>query len=125
MKRIKALLLALTITGCASTQTYHAAPQFYRAKGQDDQIQISGQVKQDYEYKITGDKYANRVTITFNGTIQIDGLLDARGFGEFSGQPFQEKPTSASCSSKPVSKGWVELKCIVFIDNERAATLTM
>lgn len=125
MKRITALLLALTVTGCASTATYHASPQFYRAKGQDDQIQITGQVKQDVSYSITGDKASNKVSIFFNGQTQIEGLLDGRGFGEFSGQKYNDKNTSASCSAKHVSKEWVELKCIVFIDNERAATLIM
>lgn len=125
MKRITALLLALTVTGCASTHTFQAAPQFYRAKGQDNQIQITGKVQQDIKYSITGDTYLNKVTIYFNGMPQIEGLLDIQQNGELSGQPFEGKNTSASCSGKPVTREWTELKCIVFIDNERAATLIM
>lgn len=125
MKRITALLLALTVTGCASTHTFQAAPQFYRAKGQDNQIQITGNVQQDYEDKILYGTVKNKVTIYFNGIPQIEGLLDAQQNGELSGHPFEGKNTSASCSGKPVTREWTELKCIVFIDNERAATLIM
>jgi hypothetical protein len=125
MKKIAALLLTLVITGCATTKTYQASPQFYRAKGQDNQVQITGKIDQDYNFKITGDTYSNKVTIFFDGKPQIEGHLDRSQTGELTGQPYNDKPTSASCSAKVVSKDWVELKCIVFVDNERAATLTM
>lgn len=125
MKRITALLLALTVTGCASTHTFQASPQFYRAKGQDDQIQITGKIVQDIKQGAFTATIKNHVTIFFNGQPQIDGFLDGSQSGELSGQPFEGKNTSASCSAKAVTKDWSELKCIVFIDNERAATLIM
>lgn len=125
MKKTLLAALLLTLTACATSNTYHASPQLYRAKGQENQLQITGKVQQDHAFKITGDTYANRVSIYFDGKEQINDLLDDRGFGEFTGQPYNNKPVTASCSSKHVSKGWVELKCIVFIDNERAVTLTM
>jgi len=125
MKNTIIAAFLLSLFGCASTHTFQASPQHYRAKGEDKQIEITGQVKQDHEFKITGDTSSNKVTIFFDGKTQIEGFLDNRGFGEFSGQTYHEKNTTASCSSKKVSKGWVEIKCIVFIDNERAATLTM
>lgn len=125
MKRITALLLALSITGCASTHTFQAAPQYYRAKGQDNQIQITGKIQQDMKEGVFTSTIKNHVTIFFNGAPQIDGYLDGQQTGELTGQPYEGKNTSASCSAKAVTKEWSELKCIVFIDNERAATLTM
>lgn len=123
MKRITAILLTLILTGCAGVNTYQAAPQAYRAKGQDNQTQITGKI--DQKYNTFGNHESNKVTIYFDGKAQIEGVLDRSQTGELTGEPYNGKPTSASCSAKKVSDKWVELKCIVFIDNERAATLTM
>lgn len=121
-----ALLIAALLAGCATTKTYQASPQQYRAKGQENQVQITGKVDQNHDYKITtGDIYTNRVTIYIDGKEYLSDTLDPHGSGEFTGQKYNDKLVTASCSSKHVAKGWVELKCIVFIDNERAATLIM
>lgn len=122
-KLISALLLALT--GCTTLHSYDAAPQFYRAKGQEDQLKITGKINQKFEDKFVYGLVTNKVTIFFNDQPQIEGYLDKQQTGDLTGQPYNGKPVSASCSSKLVSENWRELKCIVFIDNERAATLTM
>lgn len=114
MKRITALLLALTVTGCAST--YHAAPQAYRAKGQDNQIIITG--------KADSSLTENKVHLYFDGLEQISGELDRHYNAELTGKPYNGKNTSATCTGTRKTSAWVEVRCIVFIENERAATLT-
>lgn len=125
MKKTIIAAVLLSLTACATTHTYQAAPQHYRAKGQENQTEITGKIIQDMKEGVFTSTIKNHVTIYFNGQSQIDGYLDASQTGEIAGQPFEGKKTSASCSAKAVTKEWAELKCIVFIDNERAATLTM
>lgn len=125
MKKSTLIALAMLVSACATTHTFESSPQFYRAKGQDDQTKITGKVEQYHKDKFVTAEWSNKVTIYFNGQPQIVGNLDAEMTGEFTGEPFNGKATSTSCSTKRLSKTVAELKCIVFIDNERAATVTM
>lgn len=118
-----ALIIAALVSGCATTHTYQASPQAYRAKGQENQTHITGKIEQ--KYNNFGLIDYNKIVIFFDGQPQITGTLDAAMTGEFVGDDYQGKKTAASCSTKPVTKEWGETKCIIFIDNERAATLTM
>lgn len=118
MKKITTLLLALLISGCASTHL--SAPQNYRSKGDDNAVQITGKI--DKKEAFLSNEYI--VTVFFNGLEQIKFKLDGSATGEGIGLPYQGKQTSTSCSSKRFNEYAIEVRCIVFIDNERTVTLT-
>lgn len=112
------LLTALMLTACATQ--YQAAGQNYRPAGNEKQIQITGQLLQKYNAFST----EHQATIYFNGSPQITIPLDSKYFGEATGQPLNGKTTSADCTGKRTSKTNVEIRCMVFIDNEKTVTLT-
>ena len=118
MKKITTLLLALLISGCASTHL--AAPQNYRTKGDDNAVQITGKI--DKKELLLSDEFI--VSVFFNGFEQIKFKLDDSATGDGIGLPYQGKQTSSSCSSKRINEHTLDVRCIVFIDNERTVTLT-
>lgn len=125
MKKSSALILSLLLNACVHNASYTSAPQYYRAKGQETQTVISGKLDQMHKEGVITDQRKNSLTIYFDGKTQIIGDLDEQGTGEFTGTDYNGKKTSASCSAKQTSATTAEVKCIVFIDNERAATLIM
>lgn len=125
MKKTALFVALLSLSACATNHTFTAAPQQYRAKNSEQQITITGKVDQELKRNVLKNSLSSDVTIFFNGTPHITGRLDQQGFGEFNGQPYNDLPTSASCSSKHITQNTGELRCIVFINGERAATLTM
>lgn len=119
MRKLTLFLAFAVLSGCA-TQTYKAAEQNYRPKGADTSVKINGAL-----FVKPGAFDADRaVGIYFNDSKQIVIPIDRNGNGEASGATFGGKPTSAACSGRPVSSNSTEVRCMVFIDNERTVTLT-
>jgi hypothetical protein len=103
------VLIASILVGCASTAPTHT----YRPRGSiDDAWAITGKYNE-----ITG-----KIDIYINGTNVIDSNVSIwDGSGEVSAK-YQDKSVTASCNN--VSKLFASYEqCIVFVDNERAATL--
>ncbi len=115
MRNILTIALIVGLSGCASQ--YQAAGQNYRLKGEESTIEIQGKLNDS----AFGNK--NNAEISFNGELQINVPLDYRYFGDASGKPYKGKPTSASCTAKQLSSS-TEVRCMVFVDNERTVTLT-
>lgn len=118
MKHAAILALIVGLTGCATQ--YQAASQNYRLKGENDTLEIKGEL-------FNGNnpiKADNHVQIRFNGVDQIKVPVDRSYFGEANGEPYKGKQTSASCTGKKTSRYSVEVRCMVFVDNERTVTLT-
>jgi len=114
-----ALLLALAISGCA-TQTFKAATQNYRIKGEDNATVINGAIfhqKQAFGHD-------SGAGIYLDGILHIKVPLDQAFSGEATGMDYKGKSTAASCSGNRTSQATVEVRCMVFIDNERTVTLT-
>lgn len=114
MKNVVILALFVGLSGCATQ--HQAAGQNYRFKGSDNAIEIQGKLNKTLTDSI--------VDITFNGESQIKVNLDYQYFGDASGLPYNGKPTNASCSGKRSSRYSVEVRCMVFVDNEKTVTLT-
>ena len=100
------LLVAIVITGCTTT----APSQGYLAPGSTaSPWQISGEL---FDF--------TNVKIFVNGSIVIDERLSLlSGDGEFHSS-YRGKQISANC----YTDGWGGTKCLVFVDNEKAATLS-
>lgn len=119
MNKLLTALLVLAVTGCA-TNTHKAATQNYRLKGAENTTTINGALLHDY--KIASDEYA--VGIYIDETMHIKFPLDSQLNGEGTGLDYQGKKTSATCTGRKVSASTTEVRCMVFIDNERTVTLT-
>lgn len=120
MRYLMILLSLLFITSCASTQVFKSAEQNYRLKSDDNLISIKGAIIKD-DKTFTSD-FA--VGIYFNDAIQIKFNLDNQLNGEGNGTNFKGKSTSATCTGRKVAQNVDEVRCLVFIDNEKTVTLT-
>jgi hypothetical protein len=119
MKKLLLALLAVTVTGCAGNQVFKAAPQNYRLKDSDKTVEIKGAVFKKSGV-LTSDVW---VGIYFDNPLQIEIPLDSQFNGENTGKDFEGKKTSATCNGREKSS-IIEVRCTVFIDNEKTVTLT-
>lgn len=100
------LLFVTALTGCTTV----APSQGYRPAGSTAAPwQISGEL---FDF--------TNVRIFVNGAKVIDERLSLlSGDGEFHSS-YRGKPVSTNC----YTDGWGAIKCLVFVDNEKAATLS-
>jgi hypothetical protein len=61
--------------------------------------------------------------VQINGEEVISGQLSTKATGELNGA-YKNHLIIATCSSEQKTKNWIDVRCMIFIDNERAATLT-
>lgn len=113
MKAFAIISAAAILAGCATTtpvQSYR--PANYAGAAWN----ISGSL----------DEVSNKLTVTINGQKAVEGALSMwDSSGELSGK-YEGRNVAASCrSSGTVSRYYSNYKreCIIFVDNERAATL--
>jgi len=121
MKKTIFLVAAIALTGCAVNKTHESAAQNYRLQGAENAIAITGKLDQKRVLDVVTESVFH---IYFDGTEQITGSLDRNLGGEFTGMQYNGKPTSAACSSKKTGETTAEVRCMVFIGNERTVTLT-
>lgn len=120
MKTLSVLLLALGLSACVA-QVSKPAPQSYRLAGDDALVNVTGEAT----YKPGLISHDTDVRIMFDNVLMISGKLGRDFNGEFSGAAYKGRPTSASCNSRYVAGGRaVEVRCSVFLGNERIANLT-
>lgn len=128
-KAIIPALILVALTGCTSMHTFESPPQNHNLKGTNQTVKITGNVHQTIKEGVIQDEMTSKLSIYFDGVLKISGYLGLQNTGEFTGQNFENKKTSASCSSKFVTQisttlALYDTNCIVFIDNERTVTLT-
>jgi hypothetical protein len=105
-KKIILGIALLALIGCAT-----AAPQFYRARGSEVQHTITGKsVGRFYKIYVDGEEVISKATGWLSGNSEATGN-------------FHGKVVSSSCHT---ALGLLtdSIVCTVFMDNERAATLT-
>lgn len=127
LHRFAVVSLALIMTACAGAPTV-SQPGFYRPRGADQQMQITGSLSAPDVFKV-----GRTVTINIDGTRAASGDSEA----SFSGT-WQGRKVDADCSH--TGGPWTGLtaatlslvgadrpgvKCLVFVDGERAASLTL
>ena len=108
------LLSLLALSACATT--YTSPTQYYRAAGQTDRLAISGTLLRSPGMTTV----TNTVDIFINGR-RVTGGEFSGGSAEFFGD-FDGKPVSADCSTV-LSGDLVNVRCVVYVSGERAATL--
>lgn len=112
MKKLAFILAITTVTGCATT----APTQYYRAAGETEQISITGKYSPMAGFNGT-------IIIAINNETVINTKLPFGSSFELAGT-FNNKSVDAVCSKLQATVASYPVKCLVLIDNERAATLS-
>lgn len=116
----KLLFLSLFLTACAGT-VYHkneAAPQYATIDGNN--VKISGLIENIEQGGLKGDKA--RVTVLFDDKPMIQGYLNDDYAADIASE---NKRFATTCNALRKSKNWIEIRCIVFVDNVRTVTLSL
>lgn len=125
MLKILVLALVVGLVGCASKgevmQRSVSPGQSYRLAGNDNAISIDGNI----EIISSGafGSNTNQLNVYFDKRKVILGNLSADYSGEVNGN-WAGKNVSASCTSKLRHDKGYDVRCMVFIENERTVTLT-
>lgn len=116
-------ILSVLLVGCVQTTQDISPAQSYRPKGSDDLWRISGNLDSEYKEDLMGMHVKRVLNVHINGEKVITGQLSAKATGELSGN-YQGHSIISSCSSEQKTQNWVDVRCMILVDNERAATLT-
>lgn len=111
------LIASLLMAGCVSM---HESPaQNYRLAGEENPVNITGHIERK-------DSIVTEATlhVQFNGQEVLSGKLGPQYTGDIAGGIYQGKPVSSTCSSIRKSNGGYDVRCMVFVANERTVTLT-
>lgn len=123
MRKIPAGLMAIALAACSTVQS----PQsFYRAPGDAAQLAIGGTVTQRV-FALTANGYSHQVEITINGETVIIGDMGGANSADYSTQ-WQGRHITASCmtlaSDRFLSRA-PTARCLIFVNGERAGTVSM
>jgi hypothetical protein len=123
MKRIFYPLAVLALAGCTTTWQDESAVQTYRPAGAEELWRITGQLDNTMKEGLVKTTVDRNLTVTINGDTAAQGLISWDGNGRIDGA-YQDRAVEADCNGRRVSPNWVDIRCMILVDNERAATLT-
>jgi hypothetical protein len=125
MKRLMGLLAGVMLASCTSTAKDVSPSQSYRLAGAQNAWKITGSMDSEVTHGLglIPDQVKRTVTIYVNGDPVINGTLSPAATGELSGT-YQDRSIDTICSSEQKTPTWLDVRCMVLVDNERAATLT-
>ncbi len=128
MKGLQLLTAGLAVSllaGCAATNVENmekSDSQYYRAAGASQQMKISGTLDASFNY-FALNRPDPVLTVFVDEQKALQGTLSPSYTGEVTGR-HNGMNVDSVCSSEQKTRDWVEVRCLVFVDNERAATLT-
>lgn len=109
------------LTGCVTTTSDVSPRQSYRPNGSKELWDISGSMNSEYN-QITG-AVQRVLDVYINDEPTIHGTLSPMATGELSGK-YKNHKVNSICASEMKTETWLDVRCTILIDNERAATLT-
>lgn len=115
------LILAVLLSGCAINAMDVSPRQSYRPPGSKELWDISGSMHSNYD-RLTG-VTLRQLAVSINETPVINGNLSAMATGELTGR-YKDHKVNSICTSEVKTESWMDVRCTILIDNERAATLT-
>ena len=125
---IRAIAVALgvsVLTGCATSAIGTSATETYRLSGdQDTPWAISGEIITQTMLGTPTGMQPNTLVVSVNGEEAIRGNLDRNQEGTIRGS-YQGHAMESVCNSKVISSSWIQVDCMILVDNERAVTLTL
>ena len=117
-------LVALLVLGACTTSTSDVSPaQYYRPAGAGPQWKITGDLQSEYTEDMFGTTVQRTLHVYIDGERVVTGQLSPMATGELSGQ-YKGLPVDTVCTSEQKTPTWIDVRCMVLVDNERAATLT-
>jgi hypothetical protein len=123
MNKVLSIFILLFLTGCATTTKDVSPAQSFRPKGSEDLWRITGHIDSEFKQGLMGDTVSRILNVYINGTLAIKGGLSPKATGELIGK-YEEHDIVSICASELKAKNWIEVRCTILVDNERAATLT-
>lgn len=113
------------LTGCATSAVGTSATETYRPVGHEGAPwSLSGNI---YTQTVLGSPTGLQpaeLVITINGKEAARGNLNSRQEGTISGN-YEGRAIESVCNSNQVSPSWIQVDCMILVDNERAVTLTL
>lgn len=123
-----ALAALVTVSGCA-TKAAATHAQIYRPAGSDQAMTIQGAIsskpgliKNEYSVFVRIDNVTRiglKLSPQGNGEISCPAGIDIDGC-----EPFSDRDLSLTCTGSTNNNRLKSVTCFVFIDNEKATTLT-
>lgn len=104
-----------------------AAPQNFRPRGIESAWKITGHLESELLRDVaSGYERVKRRTlhVRINGEKVLVGDLSQDAVGEVSGH-YGGLPVDAVCSSEVKTETWMEVRCVIVINQERTVTLVM
>lgn len=117
------ILLSVIVSACATISRDVSPPQSFRPKNSENLWRITGSLDNEFKQGVVSAHVKRILHVHINGEEVITGQLSARATGELTGS-YQNHPIIATCSSEQKTANWIDVRCMILIDNERAATLT-
>jgi uncharacterized protein YceK len=123
--KILLLAAALIVSGCSSQAIDQSPTQTYRPAWSADQISITGKMDTEWKRKLTGMYVGRKVTVLFNGETVISGWLTDpdNAAGTLIGT-YEKRRVDVDCTGIKRPPNTLDVRCLVLVNNERAATLT-
>jgi len=122
MKKLPLLfLMSIILARCVTTTNDVSPRQSYRPNGSKELWDISGSMNSEYN-QITG-AIQRVLNVYINEEPVIHGTLSPMATGELSGK-YKNHKVNSICASEMKTQTWMDVRCTILIDNERAATLT-
>ena len=124
MKKLLIAVAIIALSGCQAMQQRHvndSPAQFYRPDGASESWKITGTLTLDID-RMWGN-HKRQLNVNINGQPVIEGFLSPMYSGELSGQ-YENKRVDSICSGEQKNPNWIDVRCLILIDNQRAATLS-
>lgn len=117
------LILSALTSGCATRNQDVSPSQSYRPKGTEELWIITGNLDNQFTTGLVATQVKRVLHIQINGEEVISGRLSSNATGELSGS-YKKHSLIATCSSEKKTQNWIDVRCMILVNNERAVTLT-
>lgn len=121
-KRLPIVFIILLLAGCTATAIDVSPRQSYRPPNSKELWSISGSLSSQFD-QLSGAVRQRVLDVYIDDEHVIHGGLSAMATGELSGK-YKNHKVNSICASEIKTQNWIEVRCTILIDNERAATLT-
>ncbi len=117
------IIVFVNASGCVYKTQDISPVQIFRLRGSEEIWHISGNLDSRFKEGLIQNSTSRTLNIFINGQLVIKGSLTSDGNGELIGK-YRDHNIISYCSSEVKTATWLDIRCMILVDNERAATLT-